>query len=505
VSLLRTGRLYLNAVRSARPRQLVARSLRPVRRRRTGAPVRTRELRPLAGVVELWRSRAFDGGNQVEGGEIDLLGRRLTYPPGDWNPAGLERLRRFHLHYGEEVLEFARRGDLGAARAAVDAWILGNPPGRGDGWHPYPLSTRTGNWIAAAGLLPELADVAFADSLWRQLAYLSRNVEDDVLGNHVIRNARALVLGGAAFGEERLQRAGLALLERELPQQVLPDGGHYERSPVYHLLVLRDLLEARAASGETFLDAPIERMRRFAAALMRPDGRPALFNDGSLDDAPEFELPAPPDGLVVFPDTGYAVVREGPLWLAFDCGPPSPRFLPPHAHADGLSIQLWVGGRPFVVDSGTFTYEAGADRDWFRGTRAHSTVAVDGRDQFEPWRAFRAGPFPDVRLTSVDPLAAELRAGGLVHRRRIRWTRSELLVEDELDGTGAHLIESRLPLAPGSDPGRVEVIGVLPETVEDGWLSERLFERLRAPVVVARGELDLPARLGWRIALQEPS
>jgi hypothetical protein len=505
VSVLRTGRLYLNAARSARLRQLVARSLRPVRRRRTGAPPRTRELRPLAEAVELWRSRAFDGRRRVEGGEIDLLGRRLAYPPGDWNPVGLERLRRFHLHYGEEVLEFARGGELDAARTAVNAWIRGNPPGCGDGWHPYPLSTRTANWIAAAGLLPELADASFADSLWRQLAYLSRNVEDDVLGNHLIRNARALVLGGAAFGEERLVRRGLALLERELPQQVLPDGGHYERSPTYHLLVLRDLLEARAASGETFLDAPIERMRRFAAALMRPDGRPALFNDGSLDYATELELPAPPDGLVVFPDTGYAVVREGPLWLAFDCGPPAPSFLPPHAHSDGLSFQLWVAGRPLVVDSGTFTYEAGAERDWFRGTRAHATVAVDGRDQFELWRSFRAGRFPDVGLTSVEPLAAQLRTGGLVHRRRIRWTQSELLVEDELDGSGAHLIESRLPLAPGSDPGRVDVTGALRTTIEDGWLSERLFARLRAPVVVARGELDLPARLGWRIDLREPS
>src|SRR5439155_16691925 len=182
----------------------------------------------------------FAVGARLEDGAIELLGRRLPYPPADWNPVGLERLRRFHLHYGEEVLGLARCGDAEGAGRAVHAWIAGNPPARGDGWHPYPLSTRVGNWIAAASLLPELADASFADSLWRQLVYLERNVEDDVLGNHVIRNARALVLGGRAFGSERLERRGRALLERELPEQVLPDGGHYERSPVYHLLVLRD-------------------------------------------------------------------------------------------------------------------------------------------------------------------------------------------------------------------------------------------------------------------------
>ena len=66
---------------------------------------------------------------------------------------------------------------------------------------------------------------------------------------------------------------------------------------------------------------------------------------------------------------------------------------PAHAHADALSFQLWADGRPVVVDPGMPTYDAGAERDWFRGTRAHSTVAIDG-DQFEPWGAFRSGPLP---------------------------------------------------------------------------------------------------------------
>ena len=178
---------------------------------------------------------------------------------------------------------------------------------------------------------------------------------------------------------------------------MLPDGGHYERSPVYHRVVLRDLLEVAAAADVPGLPGAIERMRGFAAGLDRPDGAPALFNDGGLDLAPALDLPAAGDGLAVFADTGYAVLRTPRLWLAFDCGQPSPPYLPAHAHADALSFQLWVDGSPVVVDPGTFTYEPGAQRDWFRGTRAHSTVAVDG-DQFELWGAFRSGPLPRVEL-----------------------------------------------------------------------------------------------------------
>src|SRR5207248_6384086 len=96
-------------------------------------------------------------------------------------------------------------------------------------------------------------------------------------------------------------RRGIELLRRELGEQVLPDGGHYERSPAYHLVVLRDLLEVQAASPHSWLAEAIEGMRAFAAALARPDGAPALFNDGTVD-APVLELPDAPEGMSVFPD-----------------------------------------------------------------------------------------------------------------------------------------------------------------------------------------------------------
>jgi len=427
-------------------------------------------------------------------GAVELLGKELPFPFADWSLPGEPRLRRFHAHYGEEVLGWVRRGDLAAAAGALAAWIAANPPRAGDAWHPYPLSTRAGNWVAALSLAPELAGAEVLESLRRQLAHLERNVEDDVLGNHVIRNARALVLGGLALDERRWWDRGLQLLRRELPEQVLPDGGHYERSPVYHQVVLRDLLEIRGASSEDWLVEPSERMQRFAAALGRPDGKPALFNDGSVDLAPDLDLPAPPDGLAVFPETGYVVLRAGRIWLAFDCGQPAPPFLPAHAHADALSFQLWVDGRPLVVDPGTYTYEAGADRQWFRSTRAHSTVAVGGRDQFELWGAFRAGPFPRVALRSTQPLEAELTRDGLRHRRRITVADGVLEIEDEVDGAGGAELVSTLPLAAAAE---IETLGGDVRGEEQGWLSERMLSR--SPITLHRATAR--GGTGWRLKL----
>jgi hypothetical protein len=474
--------LYLHALRAARARQLRARALRPLARRRfpLGEPPHAAE--PIPAAAELWRSAAFEAASMPD---------RST------------RLGRFHRQYGEDVLRAARAGDIEEARHLVATWIEAHPPRNSDTWHPYPLSTRVGNWIAALTLLPELASPELSSSLWRQLLRLDGNVEDDVLGNHVIRNARALVLGGTSFGAVDLTRRGIELLRRELPEQVLRDGGHYERSPSYHLVVLRDLLEIQAASPHSWVGEAIERMRIFAAGLARPDGTPALFNDGTVD-APQLELPEAPEGLSVFDDSGFVVVRDGPLWLAFRSGPPAPDFLPAHAHADALSFQLWWRGRPVLVDPGTFTYEPGADRDWFRSTRAHSTVCVDGRNQFRLWGAFRSGPLPKVSLRYARERAIEASVvlpGRVRHVRRIEWTDGEVLVYDQLEGKGRHRVQSRLTLGPHTPKLAIALLGDGEMTTERAWVSERFGERGETLAHVLDVQRELPAQFGFRITL----
>jgi uncharacterized heparinase superfamily protein len=474
--------LYAHALRAARPRQLAARFSRCVSRRRFPAAAPRTAFRPVDDLVPLWRSAAFARSDAVAGaGVVDVLGSAVPFPPPDWSLPDEPRLRRFHLHYADEVLGWARRGEEESARASVGAWIRSNPPKRGDAWHPYVVSQRIGNWVAAASLAPSLLDGSAVESLSRQARFLARNIEDDVLGNHVIANARALVLAGAALEDDVFLRRGLDVLRREVPDQILADGGHYERSPLYHLLVLRDLLEVRVAADAGWLDEPIRRMEAFAAALTRPDGLPAPFNDALLELAPTLELPKPVAGTTVFEETGYTVVRDGATWLVFDCGPPAPSFLPAHAHADVLSFQLWQDGIPIVVDPGTSTYEAGPQRDRERSTAAHSTVSVDGRDQFELWGAFRSGPLPSVRMLGA--LEAEISYGPVTHRRRVD-VGAEVVVSDEVQG--GRVVEARLPLA-----GPVELAA-------DGWETgseaQGLDVRRELPVAVRRGRVG-----DWRI------
>jgi uncharacterized heparinase superfamily protein len=451
----------------------------------------------------LWRSPSFAPSEEGAGdGEIVVLGRRVPYPPENWSLPGHERLRRFHLHYGDEVLGWVRKGDIAAAGSALQAWIAGNPPRRGDAWHPYPLSTRVSNWIAAATLAPELATPAVVESLSRQFAFLVRNVENDVLGNHVIRNAKALILGGITLDDPELLRAGRELLSRELPEQVLPDGGHYERSPSYHRLVLRDLLEVQPYVP---VEHEVDLMMRFASASSRPDGAPALFNDGGLDIAPPLDLAVPLDGSSVFPETGYVFVRAGDAWIAVDCGAPAPPFLPSHAHADALSVQVWARGEPVVVDPGTSTYEPGSTRTRERSTRAHSTVSIDGGDQFESWGSFRSGPYPDVRLIASDARSVEAEARwrtGATHRRVVTWGDDEITVSDAVVGAKA-VCESRMTLAPGLPGGTGAITSGTDTTVEEASSSER-FGAIVATSNLVQRRAGASVGFEWRIRARAP-
>ena len=127
----------------------------------------------------------------------------------------------------------------------LQLWIEGNPPGKGNGWEPYPTSLRVVNWIkwVLAGNIPP-AD--FYQSLAMQVRFLCKRLEYHLLGNHLFANAKALVFAGLFFNGPEAEKwfsCGMAILGKEIPEQVLADGGHFERSPMYHSIILEDMLD----------------------------------------------------------------------------------------------------------------------------------------------------------------------------------------------------------------------------------------------------------------------
>jgi len=456
--------------------------------------------------------------------------------PIDWNAGEQSLLWRFNLHYFHylHLLEPSER------IALCRSWTKANPPGTGVSWHPYPTSLRVVNWCRAG-----LEDADLLTSLYRQAAFLYRNLETYICGNHLLENARALVVAGCFFegqGEApRWLKKGLDIYRSETREQILPDGCHYERSPMYHALMLEGYLDGLNVLPPDHPDRKwiLQTVRRMGDALMtfvRPDGRLALFNDATD------EIALPPEHLIQYlnqvtpfkprapwalPDAGYYAFGRDDIHLVIDGGPAGPDHLMAHAHADVFSYELSVAGKPFVVDSGVFEYPAGAMRDYVRSTAAHNTVSVDGVDQIECWDSFRVARRDapcDVTFTvgangmhfgGAYEGYAKLIGDELIHRRSVEvdaGTRT-VTVEDRVDGQGSHEVLSRIHLHPdvtvmeekdrfilidGDSRCKLKVIrGEL--RWEEGWYCPRFGERIPNRVAVVCGGTSLPSVLTYRI------
>ncbi|HVR41432.1 MAG TPA: heparinase II/III family protein, partial [Thermoanaerobaculia bacterium] len=137
---------------------------------------------------------------------------------------GGKHLDAFQSHYFEG--EFTK--------ADVHAWIETHKEKIGEAWDPYTISVRVPHWLRYAD------DPVIQASIRKQLEFLANNIEHDIGGNHVIKNLRALILGNV-----EADRA-MKLLRHEVKEQILEDGGHIERTPMYHLEVLNDLRDINA-------------------------------------------------------------------------------------------------------------------------------------------------------------------------------------------------------------------------------------------------------------------
>lgn len=248
------------------------------------------------------------------------------------------------------------------------------------------------------------------------------------------------------------RKLGEDILFSEIDKQVHADGVYFEQSTWYqrytadffaHFVVLRSLSGAdESHPSAVHLESRLERTFDFLMRITLPDGTTPLIGDddggrmlpltgtasddfrGTLalsavifergdhkfvshkasqellwlmgpdslrffDAMPEFE---PSADSADFTKGGYCVMRDGwsdtDNYLIVDCGEVG-SLAGGHGHADALSIEVAVHGRPFLVDSGTYTYHETRElRDYFRSTAAHNTLEIDGLSSSDHGEAF---------------------------------------------------------------------------------------------------------------------
>ncbi len=253
---------------------------------------------------------------------------------------------------------------------------------------------------------------------WANL--LSLNLEYRLMGNHLLKDAIGLSLAGRFLEgpcADQWRNTGDNLIDILLREQIGDDGGHDELTPMYHSLILYDLLDLLSIVEDSdplreVLVHSCQRMSTFLVGTTHPDGEIVNLNDSGLGVAPppaallakSVTLGAAPEsvkpGIRWYPNFGVAVLERGSWWTIVDAGQPCAPHLAGHGHADTLTIEASVAGQRFLVDTGVSSYEDLRVRSRERGTAAHNTASIGNCNSSDVYGLYRIGRRARVLFTA---------------------------------------------------------------------------------------------------------
>lgn len=274
---------------------------------------------------------------------------------------------------------------------------------------PYPTSLRIINWIRFISKY-QIADSRITDSLFEQTDILSKKIEYHIMGNHILENAFSLYMAGVFFKDTKLICKGRSLIIRQLNEQIMNDGAHFEQSAMYHQIMLFRLLECIDVldSNERIkeeLMTHATKMLGWLNSISFKAGDIPLVNDAAKGIAPSTKELNQFAGLLgigsesrSLGESGYRMYRKKHYECLIDVGGIAAVYQPGHTHADALSFILYINNKPILVDTGTSTYSVGSRRQTERSTFSHNTVSVGSKNQSNVWGGFRVAQRAKVKV-----------------------------------------------------------------------------------------------------------
>ncbi len=236
-------------------------------------------------------------------------------------------------------------------------------------------------------------------------------------GNHLLFEAQRMFFAGTFFPEFKeaadWRKSGIDILNREIDIQVYPDGGQFELDPHYHLASIEifcKALEMADANGlrnefpQHYTDM-IEKMIMFYINICFPDYTNPCFSDakitgknGIIRNLRKWSAIFPDNQYIkyfatdgkkgklpeylsqAFKESGFFVFRnawQDPATVMIVKAGPEGEW---HCQPDNGTFELWINGKNFFPDSGSYIYggddEVMAWRNWFRQTRVHNTLTL---------------------------------------------------------------------------------------------------------------------------------
>ena len=327
----------------------------------------------------------------------------------DWSHAEYGMLWTYNLNYFDWLHQENMKPEVGLESLSAFYGVVDQNP---IALHPYPTSLRIINaskFVCKWGV----QETWLHAQIVADLHLLKNRLEYHLLANHLLENAFALFIGGTVTGERDILDAGRTLLRAQLQEQILEDGMHYERSPMYHMIVLErllDVLNFAKANDDGLVELLTTYARKMTCLAMNWSGleRIPMMQDSAYGIAfpvatlaeyfrallEEDKLPHPSK----FNSSGYRWLQHGDLKAFANVGAIAPSFQPAHAHSDELNFELYLRNQPIVVDSGISTYEKNVQRLKERSTQSHNCIGAAGHSLSDVWSGFRVGKRAHVQI-----------------------------------------------------------------------------------------------------------
>ena len=322
-----------------------------------------------------------------------------------------------------------------------------------DGKEPYPLSLRGINWVKFLSK-NQINNSVINRTLHNHYRILFKNIEYHLLGNHLLENTFSLLFGAFYFKNEKLYNKSKKLLKTQLNEQILEDGGHFELSPMYHQIMLFKVLDCiqlvklNSWKNDDLLNLLKESSSKMLSWLDKVtfnNGDIPMVNDSAFQIAPSSEeLLGYGKSLgihrkdIKLSDSGYRMFENQKYELFMDMGGVKALYQPGHVHSDTFNFILYKNNLPFIVDTGTSTYEKNERRQIERRTSSHNTITIGDYEQTDVWGGFRVAKRAKiVSFTESENEFSSSHDGykkiGVIHNRKFITNLDSIHIYDELN------------------------------------------------------------------------
>ncbi|MEX1121300.1 MAG: alginate lyase family protein [Balneolales bacterium] len=403
----------------------------------------------------------------------DLLFNKITFlnhpisfgEKIDWHRAELNRgtrLWKLTLHNHEFLIEAAKAyrdtSDKKYLEYCIETlldWQAQNPLGTKDygkdNWNSYAISLRLVSWSKIMSLLhddiPESCKETISRSYRMQAEFLYDNLEYDILGNHLIKNWKALSFSAIFLQDDIYYDLAKKLFDKYIREQFTENGMHEELSPMYQAIITEDFLEVYNLDSRWSHLAPLIKKQYFCiTSLSDPEGY-AFYNDsvnGNAVNPKELSqlFKSTFKGYENRPDNyrsfdGYHIFEDRHQKLIFDSGPLVFGSQPGHGHCDALSFEYSRNGKKIFTNAGVYEYNAGERREYSRSTAAHNTLQYSNSDQSEVYGSFRCARKSTVNQSSVkrhlSGLTVTAEVTGFNFRKPVTHSRTVSITTDVLE------------------------------------------------------------------------